>query len=160
GAILIHGERLDENTAADLRRRIAWIGQSGHIFAGTVRSNVKLGRPDVSDQAVADAIRLLHLEQFVTADGARSVGEAGLGLSGGEALRLALARVAANRGADIILADEPTAHLDAETAADIREALVSLAEGRTLLVATHDPLLAARMHRVVHLDEAMEQGAA
>ncbi len=81
------------------------------------------------------------------------IGENGAGLSGGEGLRLTLARAAATRGAGLILADEPTAHLDHHTAAEITEALLTLAAGRTLIVATHDPVLAARMDRVVHLAE-------
>ena len=53
--------------------------------------------------------------------------------------------------AGVLLVDEPTAHLDPATAAQVTQALLQLAEGRTLVVATHDPLLAARMDRVVHL---------
>ena len=59
------------------------------------------------------------------------------------------ARAACNPDIRIILADEPTAHLDAATAADITESLIHLAKGKTLVVATHDPRLAARMQRVI-----------
>ncbi len=155
---MVGGRRLDAGTAFDLRGRMAWVGQQPHIFAGTIKGNIKLGRPDVSDRAVAEAISRLHLDKV--AESTSAVGEAGLGLSGGEALRLALARIAADEKADIILADEPTAHLDADTAAAITDALLSLAEGRTLVVATHDPLLAARMHRIIRLGEADREDAA
>lgn len=74
-----------------------------------------------------------------------------MGLSGGETLRLALARAIADPDAALILADEPTAHLDAATAAEVIEALIDAAQGRALLVATHDPRLAARMDRVVEV---------
>ncbi|RDW11659.1 thiol reductant ABC exporter subunit CydD, partial [Paracoccus thiocyanatus] len=70
----------------------------------------------------------------------------------GEALRLALARVAATPQAGLILADEPTAHLDAATADEITDGLLALARGRTLIVATHDRELAARMDRIIRLD--------
>nr|WP_312989262.1 hypothetical protein [Comamonas koreensis] len=81
------------------------------------------------------------------------VGDGGLGLSGGEALRLTLARAAATPGCRLVLADEPTAHLDAETAQFVRQGLLALAaRGATLVVATHDPLLAACMDRVLSLD--------
>ena len=75
-----------------------------------------------------------------------------MGLSGGEVLRLALARLAVRaQEADLLLVDEPTAHLDSETARHVGDALMSIARGRTLIVATHDPQLAARMDRVIHL---------
>ena len=76
------------------------------------------------------------------------LGENGEGISGGEAQRLALVR-AALADADVILADEPTEHLDPETAEVVIDGLLQIAEGRTLVVATHDRRLARRMHRVV-----------
>ncbi|RYY83661.1 MAG: thiol reductant ABC exporter subunit CydD, partial [Comamonadaceae bacterium] len=59
--------------------------------------------------------------------------------------------------ADLLLVDEPTAHLDSETARRVTDALLALARGKTLIVATHDPALAARMHRVVSLDAPVPQ---
>ncbi len=79
------------------------------------------------------------------------LGETGGGVSGGEARRLLLAR-AINTGADLILADEPTADLDSETAARIIAALQEMRrEGRSIIVATHDPDLAAAMDRTVEV---------
>jgi ATP-binding cassette subfamily C protein CydD len=83
--------------------------------------------------------------------GSTPIGENGEGLSGGEALRLALARAAAGPRPGLILVDEPTAHLDRETADELTERLIAVAQGTTLVVATHDPALAARMDRVVLL---------
>ena len=90
-----------------------------------------------------------------------SLGEGGQGLSGGEAVRLALARVAVHPHADLLLVDEPTAHLDTETAERVIDALITLARGKTLVVATHDPVLAARMDRTINLGsaEAVEKAA-
>ena len=88
------------------------------------------------------------------------IGENGVGLSGGEASRLALARIAAKPGVGLILADEPTAHLDTTTAEAVTETLLALAKGRTLIVATHDPVLAARMNRVVRLTGTTLEDAA
>jgi len=152
GMIRIGGVPLTENNAGALRRRMAWIGQRPHIFSGSLKRNVSLGRADIDDGAIEDALRAVRLDGVIAANEIAAVGEGGLGLSGGEALRLALARVAANHDVGIIIADEPTAHLDAATAADVTEALLALAKGRTLIVATHDPRLAARLDRIIHLE--------
>lgn len=124
--------------------RIGWIGHRPFMMNGSLAANVTLGRP-----GLAAGPLLHHLLPFH--DPAWRVGEGGAGLSGGESLRLALARAIADPDAALILADEPTAHLDAGTAADVIEALITAAQGRALLVATHDPRLAARMDRVVEV---------
>ncbi|TWB53206.1 ATP-binding cassette subfamily C protein CydD [Rhizobium sp. ERR 922] len=160
GMIHVGGRRLDDISASAVRRRMAWIGQRPHIFAGTMTGNITLGRPEVSPRAVQQAIDLAHLRRIVTQRGATSIGEGGAGLSGGEALRLAIARAAAAPHVDIILADEPTAHLDTETAREVTDALLAIARGRTLVVATHDPVLAARMGRVIHIDASVREEAA
>ncbi|AFK55594.1 thiol reductant ABC exporter subunit CydD [Tistrella mobilis] len=146
GRIIIGGTPLDASTRADLRRRIAWIGHRPHMIAGSLMANVRFGR------AVEAGPPLARLLPGV--DPARQVGEAGFGLSGGEAVRLAIARAIADPAADIVLADEPTAHLDGDTAARVRTALIEATAGRTLVVATHDPDLAAALDRVIRLEGA------
>jgi ATP-binding cassette subfamily C protein CydD len=153
GQVLIGGTAID-------RAKMAWIGQNPHIFAGTISGNVALGRPGITKDRVSEALDLAKLAGVAKAYGHRPLGEAGIGLSGGEALRLAIARAACDPNIRIILADEPTAHLDAESAADITESLLAFAEGRTLIVATHDPLLAARMQRTIRLDATTLREAA
>ncbi len=151
GRIAIGGNVLDQKTAAFLRKRMSWVGQRSHIFAGSARHNITLGRVADPDRVVEiiDNTALSHVAGVV---GNRLIGENGAGVSGGEALRLALARIAVDSAADIILADEPTAHLDYETAGKIADNLVRLAKGKTLIVATHDETLAHRMDRIVRLD--------
>lgn len=151
GRIEIGGIALTAETARRLRDRMAWMGQRPHVFSGSVQHNVALGRTGVGSMQVHRAIQWAQLDQVAQAHPGTSLGEGGTGLSGGEAARLALARLAAAPRADLLLADEPTAHLDTETAEQVIESLVALAQGRTLIVATHDPVLAARMDRVVHL---------
>ncbi|MFZ3124687.1 MAG: thiol reductant ABC exporter subunit CydD [Acidovorax sp.] len=151
GRIDIGGTALTAETARRLRARMAWMGQRPHVFSGSVQHNVALGRTGVGSMQVHRAIQWAQLDQVAQAHPGTSLGEGGMGLSGGEAARLALARLAAAPRADLLLADEPTAHLDTETAEQVIESLVALAQGRTLIVATHDPVLAARMDRVVHL---------
>ncbi|MFS8046438.1 thiol reductant ABC exporter subunit CydD [Rhizobium sp. BR 314] len=160
GVLRIAGMPLRDDTADGLRRRMAWIGQSPHVFAGSVMRNVTLGRNGIDAAAVAHALGGVALDKVFTAERVAAVGEGGLGLSGGEALRLALARMILDEQADIILADEPTAHLDTETASAVTDALLAAAEGRTLIVATHDPVLAGRLNRVVRLDAQSLGGAA
>ncbi len=154
GEIAIADIPLGAETAAELRRRMAWIGQTPHFFAGSLRANIALGRAGIGAAEVGHALAFAALER-VASDHAGQIGEGGSGLSGGEALRLALARAAANPHASLILADEPTAHLDAATARDVTDGLLRLAEGRTLILATHDPALIARMDRTIVLDRTI-----
>ena len=159
GRIVIGDTMLTEQTAAGLRRRIAWIGQAPHIFAGTLASNISLGRPQIGPDKVHKTLDRMHLGH-IRRRGTTAIGEGGTGLSGGEALRLALARAAVLPDATLVLADEPTAHLDSATAEDITTALLDFSRGRTLLVATHDPVLAARMDRIIRLDALPMEAAA
>lgn len=160
GEISIGGVALTDHTVAALRQRMAWMGQAPHVFAGSVETNVALGRAGVDTPQVAEAMRFASLEAVTQAHPGVTLGEGGHGLSGGEAVRLALARIAVHPHADLLLVDEPTAHLDTETAERVADALVALARGKTLIVATHDPVLAARMDRAVNLGaETMEKAA-
>ncbi|MBX3597771.1 MAG: thiol reductant ABC exporter subunit CydD [Rhizobiaceae bacterium] len=154
GEICIDGERLTTSSASRLRRHMGWIGQHPHILAGTMQSNVRLGRPNIAQLEITEALRLAGLADAAAKRDSAPIGENGLGLSGGEASRLALARIAARNNTGLILADEPTAHLDSQTASNITDSLLALADGRTLIVATHDPALAARMDRIVRLTGA------
>ena len=160
GRIEIDGQTLGPDTVRALRERMAWMGQRAHVFAAPVRDNIALGRPTVDDERVRQAITKARLDTVAQAHPGISLGEGGTGLSGGETARLALARLIAAPEADLLLADEPTAHLDSETADQVAESLVTLARGRTLIVATHDPRLAARMDRVVQLPAPDPEAAA
>ena len=160
GRIEIDGQTLAPDTVRALRERMAWMGQRAHVFAAPVRDNIALGRPSVDDERVRQAITKARLDTVAQAHPGISLGEGGTGLSGGEAARLALARLMAAPEADLLLADEPTAHLDSETADQVAESLVTLARGRTLIVATHDPRLAARMDRIVQLPSPDPETAA
>jgi ATP-binding cassette subfamily C protein CydD len=160
GSVRIDGQALDEDSAAALRARMAWIGQAPHVFAGTMRHNVALDRPGVDAAAVAAAVRRSGLGRVRHAGPDEHLGEGGTGLSGGELVRLALARAVAARGAGLLLADEPTAHLDRATASCVIDSLLALAHGRTLVVATHDPALAARIGRVITIGRGALREAA
>ncbi|MEQ1682730.1 MAG: thiol reductant ABC exporter subunit CydD [Burkholderiaceae bacterium] len=160
GQIDIGGVTLSDRSVAALRQRMGWMGQHPHVFAAAVEANVGLGRLGVTTSSVRVAMGFARLDSVAQAQPSAMLGEGGSGLSGGEAARLALARLAVHERADLLLVDEPTAHLDTDTANRVSEALIALAQGKTLIVATHDPVLAARMGRVIHLDAlAMEEAA-
>ena len=129
---------------------------SATLFAGTVEDNVRLARPGASADDVARALRAAGAEELVAAlpDGARTtVGDGGRRLSAGQARRIALARAFLD-DAPLVVLDEPTAHLDPESAAAIEAAIARLAVGRTMLLVTHRAELAARCDDVVALSDA------
>jgi thiol reductant ABC exporter CydD subunit len=135
------------------RARVAWVPQRCTLFAGTIEDNVRLARPDASARDAARALRAADAEELVAAlpEGASTrVGDGGRRLSAGQARRIALARAFLD-DAPLVVLDEPTAHLDAESAAAIEAAIGRLAVGRTVLLITHRADLAARCDRVVEL---------
>ncbi|WP_166972311.1 thiol reductant ABC exporter subunit CydC [Brevibacterium atlanticum] len=148
------GEDVDMLAASpsELVGRIAWCPQEAHIFRSTVRGNLALagqGVPD--DEEMISALHGAGLSEWADANGLeRWVGDHGSEISGGQRQRLAVARTLLT-GADVIVLDEPTAHLDDETAGhligDLRENLRS----RTVVMVTHDRRLIADEDTVVDL---------
>ena len=151
GRIELDGQEMNAQNAALLRSSMGWMSQQPHVFAGSVARNIGLERPDVTASQIAAAQTLAQLDSTLEPRAGMSLGEGGAGLSGGEVVRLALARLAVHANASLLLVDEPTAHLDPATAAQITQALLKMARGRTLVVATHDAQLAAAMDRVIAL---------
>ncbi|MFE0844128.1 thiol reductant ABC exporter subunit CydD [Achromobacter insolitus] len=153
GDIRIDGLRLPEWDEAALRERVALIGQKPQLLAGSIADNIRLGRPDASDAEVQAAARRACVLEFADAlpQGlATPLGGRGHGLSGGQAQRVALARLFL-RDPDLILLDEPTAHLDEATQARVLDAILEFSSGRTLLLATHAPAVAARLGRTLRV---------
>ncbi len=139
GCIRLNGLDLRAVDPEAWRRQIMWISQRPHVFHGSLRDNLLLAQPDADAAALASAVGFAALEP-VLARLPRGLdtplGERGLGLSGGEIQRLAVAR-AWLRNAPVLLLDEPTQHLDAENAAKIDDALAALGEGRTVIRIAH-----------------------
>lgn len=136
------------------RARVAYIPQHPYVFSGTLRDNVALYAPDASDEEVADALSMVGLDGLVESlpSGIHSeVGARGRALSGGEAHRVALARAVAG-GRDVWLLDEPGSSLDELTELDLKEAILPLMEGRTVMVATHRDHWLRDMDAVVDVD--------
>lgn len=153
--LMLDGQSLDASDWPAVRARTAWMGQQAHVFAGSVSRNVQLGREGLNAQAVEHALTQAGLDQALAQRHGNSLGEGGQGLSGGEAVRLALARMAIHQHAGLWLVDEPTAHLDPATALLVMHSLRRMAKGKTLIVATHDAALAALMDRTIYLEAAM-----
>ena len=144
--------------------RAAWCPQEAHLFDSTIRGNLMLGRPEGkagdAEQEMAAALAAVGLEPLLRrlADGADTrIGPAGAFLSGGERQRLAVARTLMT-GADVILLDEPTAHLDAEAGRDMLADLRVGLAGRTVVLVTHNPDDIAAADRRLDLDAAATTG--
>jgi ATP-binding cassette subfamily C protein CydD len=151
GEILVGDTPLAAVDPDDWRRHLAWIPQRPRIFHGTLLDNIRLGIPDAPLDAVRLAARRAGAAPFIEtlpAGYATRVGEGGLGLSGGQAQRLALAR-AFLRDAPLLILDEPTASLDPESEALVQQGIEELARDRTVLTVAH------RLHTVLAADRIL-----
>lgn len=139
GRVTINGANIASIVPDALNRLIAWIGQRPMLFAGTLAENIRFARPEASDAEVMMAARDARVDQFAAQlpQGIETVvGDGGYGLSGGQAQRVAIAR-AYLRNAPLLLLDEPTAHLDPATEAEVLDSLRRLALRRTVIIASH-----------------------
>ena len=151
GLVAPAGGRLSVNGRDDVSCTIAWLGQKPAFTQGSVKANLLMSRVLADRDGFDAAIRTAHAEDII-AKLERGYDEVlrenAANLSGGEAQRLAIARLALSK-ADLILADEPTEHLDADTAEAVIDGLFSSAKGRTLIVATHDARIVGRADRAI-----------
>jgi ATP-binding cassette subfamily C protein CydD len=153
GRVTIGGEPLSELDPGFWRTRVAWVPQQASLFHGTVADNLRLARPDASDDDLMAAAAAANAHAFVTdlPDGyATPIGEGGARLSGGERQRLALAR-AFLKDAPFVILDEPTSHLDRGSETLVLEAMSRLMRDRTVLVIAHRPEPVAAADVVVTL---------
>lgn len=141
GCVSLNGTDLRELKQEDVRRVFALAGQDAHVFASSIRENLRLARPGASDDELLDALRRARLDEWVVSlpDGLDTlVGEEGTALSGGQRQRLVVAR-ALLADAPVLLLDEPTAHLDPPTAEELVRDILTAADGRSVLLITHRP---------------------
>ncbi|KAA5510570.1 ABC transporter ATP-binding protein, partial [Bacteroides caccae] len=139
GAVLVDGVDVRAATLHDVRKNIAFVSQHPVLFHGTIMENIRLGRQDATDEEVIAAARSASADEFIMGmpEGYQTVlGDGGSGLSGGQRQRVAIAR-AFLKDAPILILDEATASLDAESEAQIQHELDRLVEGRTALIVAH-----------------------
>ncbi len=162
GRVLLDGIDVREFQLRGLRQQVAMVLQQPLVFPTTLRENVAYGRPDATPEQIAEAVRLAQLDDFLARlpEGLDTmVGESGATLSGGEQLRITIAR-AILRDAPLLILDEPTAALDADTEARVHAGLERLMEGRTTFVIAHRLSTVRRADVILVLENGrvVEQG--
>ena len=152
GQLWLNGLPVNRDSAA---KNTAWVGQNAYIFHGSIKDNIALADPDAAEQRIINAAQAAGVTEFSAqlSEGLLTqIGERGYGLSGGQVQRIALAR-AFLKNADIILLDEPTANLDATNKTALLAVIDQLFADKTLIIATHDPVVINRMARRITLQQ-------
>jgi ATP-binding cassette subfamily C protein CydC len=148
GQLRYADQDLSELQSADWHRRLAWLPQEAPVFAGSMRENLRMGDPLADDDRLWWSLEQVQLAELVRAwpQGLSGwMGEGGATLSAGQARRVALAR-ALLRDAPILLLDEPTEGLDADTAEAVMRNVVAASDGRSMLIITHGSLPPGTVH--------------
>jgi ATP-binding cassette, subfamily B, bacterial MsbA len=155
GRITVDGHDVRDVTQASLRAQIAVVTQETFLFSDSIHDNIAYGRPGATAEEIARAARQAHAEEFILAcpEGyATLVGERGVRLSGGQRQRLAIAR-AFLKDPPILILDEATSDLDAESEFMVQQALTDLMHGRTVLVIAHRLATVRNADRIVVVHE-------
>lgn len=137
GSLKINGQELRESNLADWRRHIAWVGQNPLLLQGTIKENLLLGDIQANDEEINQALIRSQAKEFTDKLGLHhEIKDGGLGVSVGQAQRLAIARALLRKG-DLLLLDEPTASLDAQSENLVLHALNEASQHQTTLMITH-----------------------
>ena len=137
GSLKINGQELRESNLADWRKHIAWVGQNPLLLQGTIKENLLLGDIQANDEEINQALIRSQAKEFTDKLGLHhEIKAGGLGVSVGQAQRLAIARALLRKG-DLLLLDEPTASLDAQSENLVLQALNEASQHQTTLMITH-----------------------
>lgn len=156
GEVLLNQRRVTDIDLTHLRRHVILVSQDASLLSGTVLENIEIGKPGAPLVEVYAAARLAAAHDFISqlpGGYGYTVGPGGAGLSAGQRQRISLAR-ALLRDPSVLILDEATGHLDSQTEAEILDAVRSRKHGITL-VATHRISLAARMDRIVVIEQGV-----
>ena len=155
GSATLSGVELSEADGDDIRSHVGMLAQQAHVFDTTIADNVRIGDPQATDDMVAAALEQAQLGEWVDRlpQGDRTVvGSFGVGISGGERQRLALARLLlADR--PLVILDEPTEHLDGQTADALAATLEVALRTKTVLLITHRLSGLEAVDRIVELQQ-------
>lgn len=156
GSVMFGGSELKRISEAELMRRVTYVSHQSHLFKGTVRDNLRMGRPDASDSALWEMLERVKLADFLRSENGLDtlLLDRGANLSGGQCQRLALARALLHDSA-IYIFDEATSNIDVESENDIIREIHALAQTKTIVLISH------RLANVVPADQiyVMDQGA-
>ncbi len=154
GQVSFGGVDIRQLATADLRSRVGFLPQEVVLFYGTVRDNIALGDPTITDQLVVRAANLAGADAFLRRHPAgfgAQVGEQGRNLSGGQRQAVGLAR-ALVRDPDILILDEPTSNMDVETERLVQKRLAAIVKDKTLILITHRLSMLRMVDRVIVMD--------
>jgi ATP-binding cassette subfamily C protein CydD len=149
GTITIGDTLLDDSTKAAWQEKISFLSQDIKTLPGTLRDNLMIANPTASDETLKEALRFAGLDSWQD-NLAMPIGEQKLGLSGGQLQRLGLAKLFL-KPAEVLILDEPTAHLDKAYEAKIVEALTHFWKDKTVIIATHHSALLEGANRIIKL---------
>lgn len=155
GSVLLKGKNLQNVDETDLRARVTVLGQRPYLFNDTVAANLRIANPHATDGELWAALAQASLSERISAgpDGLETVlGEGGLGLSGGEQRRVALARAFLTQP-DLFILDEMTEGLDADTSADVLERFLAFKGNAAVLMIAHKKLELDAADRIMHLPD-------
>jgi ATP-binding cassette subfamily B protein len=154
GQVLVDGHDVRDVTLGSLRSQLGIVPQEGFLFAGTIRDNIRFGRPGATDEEIMAACRAIGVDDFIARlpEGLETpTHERGVTMSSGERQLVALAR-ALMADPRVLILDEATSNLDLATEAMIERALDVLLEGRTAILIAHRLNTAKRADRIVVVD--------